>query len=246
VLACINDGDLRAPGEPCPGPNAPGGRGRRQFADFFIGQTAPDLRGRHPLNAIPGHKPQARARPDYDAVQNIPIVVQDPVQRSKGTPGPGDNRCPLLQRRVGKGRPSSFTAHTPCRIWTLGDSSWPYVLRIAGTFAYSPQRPRPASWQETGQRPCGRQKDLLSELHPGDIIVRMSPGEADHVKLAFAGRHQPAHPGALPPKTTTHSWIGPKRGWTRNGPRPVVAGDRRAGSPCAAAACALQGAVAFF
>jgi hypothetical protein len=103
VLACINDGELRAPGEPCPGPNAPGGRGRRQFADFFIGQKASDLRGRHPLDAIPGHKPQARARPDYDAVQNIPIVVQDPVQRSKGTPGPGDNRCPLLQRRVGNG-----------------------------------------------------------------------------------------------------------------------------------------------
>jgi hypothetical protein len=246
VLACINEGELRAPGEPCPGPNAPGGRGRRQFADFFIGQKASDLRGRHPLDAIP-----ATNRRPAPVLTTMPCRISPLSSRTRSSvPKARPDReiagVPFFSAVWATGRPSSFTAHTPCGIWTLGDSSWPYVLRIAGTFAYSPQRPRPASWQETGQRPCGRQKDLLSELHPGDIIVRMSPGEADHVKLAFAGRHQPAHPGALPPKTTTHSWIGPKRGWTRNGPRPVVAGDRRAGSPCAAAACALQGAVAFF
>lgn len=34
-------------------------------------------------------------------------------------------------------------------------------------------------------------------------------------------------------------------GWMWDGPRPSMAGDRREGRPCAAAACALQGAVAF-
>lgn len=125
MLPCINDGELRAPGEPWHGPNAPGGRGRRQLADIFIGQSASDLRGCYPLNAIPDHKPQARASPDFDAVQNIPVFVQDPVQIPKVLPDREITGVPFFSAVWAMGRPSSFTVHAPCRIWTLGDSSDP-------------------------------------------------------------------------------------------------------------------------
>jgi hypothetical protein len=66
-------------------------------------------------------------------------------------------------------------------------------------------------------------EDLLSELHPGDIIVRMSHSEAGQVKLAFAGQRQPAHP---------HRWLGPNVAGRETVPGPWWPGtagrDRRA------------------